>query len=192
MTKTEGGEALLGQVEDTESTQPEIIACAQWYAVWTHSHCEELVRQQLAAKAFDVFLPKIGMWSRRAGVKHRILKPMFPGYLFVRDALPDARYAELLAARGVVCVLGNGSGELSPVPDQEIDAIRAVVESNLPAVPHPYLVEGQRVRITSGPLANVEGILVNRRASKGLLVLSVHLFQRSVAVEVDCTSAVAA
>jgi transcription antitermination factor NusG len=54
------------------------------------------------------------------------------------------------------------------------------------------LVEGQRVRITSGPLAHVEGILVNRRASKGLLVLSVHLFQRSVAVEVDCTSAVAA
>lgn len=191
MAKTEGGEALLEQVEETEPAQHH-SARTQWYAVWTHSHCEELVRQQLAAKAFEVFLPKIGTWSRRAGVKHRILTPMFPGYLFVRDDMEDARYAELLGARGVVCVLGNGTGELSPVPDPEIDAIRAVVESNLPAVPHPYLVEGQRVRITSGPLAHVEGILVNRRASKGLLVLSVHLFQRSVAVEVDCTSAVAA
>lgn len=165
---------------------------ARWYALWTHSHCEQLVRDQLAAKRFEVFLPKIETWSRRAGVKHRIWTPMFPGYLFVRDELNDARYAELLGARGLVCVLGNGDGNLTEVPDQEIEAIRAVVQASLPAVPHPYLHTGQRVRIVSGPLADVEGILVDRQASKGLLVLSVHLFQRSIAVEVDCTLAVAA
>jgi len=163
-----------------------------WYALWTHSHCEQLVRDQLAAKDFEVFLPKIDTWSRRAGVKHRILTPMFPGYLFVRDTLTDTRYTQLLNARGLVCVLGNGAGRLAEVPDQEIDAIRAVVQSRLPAAPHPYLRTGQRVRITRGPLAEVEGILVDRHADKGLLVLSVHLFQRSVAVEVDCTLAVAA
>jgi transcription antitermination factor NusG len=139
-----------------------------------------------------VFLPKIETWSRRAGIKHRILTPMFPGYLFVRDELSDSRYGELLSARRLVCVLSNGEGRLAEVPDQEINAIRAVVQSNLRAVPHPYLRTGQRVRITSGPLADVEGILVERHSSKGLLVLSVHLFQRSVAVEVDSTMAVAA
>jgi transcription antitermination factor NusG len=41
------------------------------------------------------------------------------------------------------------------------------------------------VRIISGPLADVEGILVRVRPEKGLLVLSVHMLQRSVAVEVD-------
>lgn len=189
--KTEGGEALLVQMEAAERA-PAGSTERQWYALWTHSHCEQLVRDQLAAKGFEVFLPKSEAWSRRAGVKHRILRPMFPGYLFVRDELADGRYAELLAARGLVCVLGNGAGGLSPVPDQEIDAIRAVVQANVPAVPHPYLNAGQRVRITRGPLADVEGILVDRHASKGLLVLSVHLFQRSVAVEVDCTLAVAA
>jgi transcription antitermination factor NusG len=66
------------------------------------------------------------------------------------------------------------------------------VDSNLQANPHPYLRVGQRVRITEGPLANVEGILIERNTGKGLLVLSVNLFQRSVAVEIDCTSAVAA
>jgi transcription antitermination factor NusG len=146
----------------------------------------------LAVRGFEVFLPKLEIWSRRAGVKHRILKPMFPGYLFVRDELSEARYAELLGARGLVCVLGNGAGRLTPVPNQEIDAIRAVVQSNLPALPHPYLAAGQRVRITRGPLADVEGILVGRNAGKGLLVLSVQLFQRSVAVEVDCSLATAA
>lgn len=191
MAKTEGGEALLEQIEEMESAAHS-AAQPHWYALWTHSHCEQLVRDQLAVKGFEVFLPKIQTWSRRAGVKHRILTPMFPGYLFVREALSDTRYAELLGARGLVCVLGNGESGLAEVPDQEIDAIRAVVQSNLPAVPHPYLRAGQRVRIISGPLADVEGILVDRHASKGLLVLSVHLFQRSVAVEVDCTSAVAA
>lgn len=190
-TKTEGGEALLEQIESIDASV-ETALDRHWYALWTHSHCEQLVRDQLAAKGFDVFLPKIDTWSRRAGVKHRILTPMFPGYLFVRDVLTDERYAQLLNARGLVCVLGNGAGHLAAVPDQEIDAIRAVVDSRLPAVPHPYLQAGQRVRITKGPLADVEGILVDRHAGKGLLVLSVHLFQRSVAVEVDCTAAVAA
>jgi len=192
-SKTEGGEALLQEmaVMNREVGTPS-SAQASWYALWTHSHCEQLVRDQLAAKQFEVFLPKIETWSRRAGVKHRILTPMFPGYLFVRDALSDSRYTELLAARGLVCVLNNGDGNLAEVPDAEIDAIRSLVQSNLPAVPHPYLQAGQRVRIVSGPLADVEGILVDQQASKGMLVLSVHLFQRSVAVEVDCTLAVAA
>lgn len=193
MAKTEGGEALLEEIEASGSrVETRWHAEPRWYALWTHSHCEQLVRDQLAVKHFEVFLPKIETWSRRAGVKHRIWTPMFPGYLFVRDELTDARYAELLGARGLVCVLGNGDGDLAEVPDQEIDAIRAVVQSRLPAVPHPYLHTGQRVRIVGGPLAGVEGILVDQHASKGLLVLSVHLFQRSVAVEVDCTLAVAA
>ena len=164
----------------------------QWYALWTHSHCEQLVRGQLDARAFEVFLPTIGVWSWRAGVKHRIRRPLFPGYLFVRDVLSGSRYVELLKARGLVGVLGGQDGDPGEIPEVEIDAIRALVNSELPASPYPYLQTGQRVRISEGPLAGVEGILVDRRAGKGLLVLSVHLFRRSVAVEVDCTSAVAA
>ena len=44
----------------------------QWYALWTHSHCEQLVRGQLDARGFEVFLPTIGVWSWRAGVKHEL------------------------------------------------------------------------------------------------------------------------
>jgi transcription antitermination factor NusG len=73
------------------------------------------------------------------------------------------------------------------VPDGEIEAIQRVHHSHLPARPHPYLQEGQRVRITSGLLAGLEGILLRINATKGLLVISVNLLQRSVAVEVDCT-----
>jgi len=54
-------------------------------------------------------------------------------------------------------------------------------------MPHPYLRDGERVRILRGPLADVEGILVRTKPNKGLIVLRVALLQRSVAVEVDCT-----
>jgi transcription antitermination factor NusG len=53
---------------------------------------------------------------------------------------------------------------------------------------HPYLRVGERVRISEGLLAGVEGILVRSRPEKGLVVVSVHLLQRSVGVEIDCAS----
>jgi transcription termination/antitermination protein NusG len=191
--QTEGGGAF--SLLSTAGGQQPVTALGtmlRWYALWTHSHCERLVRGQLESRGFDVFLPTTGVWSSRAGVKHRIRRPLFPGYLFVRDELSGSRYVELLKARGLVGVLGGQNGQPGEIPDAEIDAIRALVQSDLPASAYPYLQTGQRVRITDGPLANVEGILVDRRAGKGLLVLSVHLFRRSVAVEVDCASAIAA
>jgi len=188
---TEGGEALP-LLESTEDRMADNGRQKRWYALWTHSHCEQLVRSQLDAKGYELFLPTVCVWSRRAGVKHRIRRPLFPGYLFLHDQLSGSRHVELLKARGLVGVLGGKQGGPGEIPDVEIDAIRALVRAELPASPYPYLRIGQRVRITDGPLANVEGILVERRSAKGLLVLSVHLFRRSVAVEVDCSSAVPA
>jgi transcriptional antiterminator NusG len=167
-------------------------APGNWYALWTQSHCEQLVHDQLAAKGFQVFLPKIEVWSKRNGVRHRIRMPMFPGYLFAHHAMDHASYVEVRRARGLVCILGDGWDRLASVPDKEVEAIQRVVDAQLPAQPHPYLREGQRVRITGGALAGVEGIMVQTKPDKGLLVLSINLFQRSVAVEVDCTLAVAA
>jgi transcription antitermination factor NusG len=189
--QTEGGEALP-LLEPYDSAQITDTGRQQWYALWTHSHCEQLVRNQLDARGFELFFPTVGVWSWRAGVRHRIRRPLFPGYLFLRGQLCGPRYVELLKARGLVGVLGGRNGGPDPIQDSEIDAIRALVLSDLPVSPYPYLQTGQRVRITDGPLANVEGILVDRHEAKGLLVLSVHLFRRSVAVEVDCSSAVAA
>ena len=201
MIRTEGGGALPEGLT-TETERPSFTTTDQssgsdegarnWYALWTKSHCEQLVFDQLAAKGFQVFLPKVEAWSRRSGVRHRIPIPMFPGYLFLRHAMELNSYIEVLKTRELVRVLGDGYDRLAVVPDAEIEAIQKVVQAQLPALPYPYLREGQRVRIMKGPLAGVEGILVHTKPNKGLLVLSIELFQRSVAVEVDCTFAVAA
>jgi transcription antitermination factor NusG len=66
--------------------------------------------------------------------------------------------------------------------------VQVAAASQCPVLPYPYLREGQRARITGGPLAGVEGILVESRPDQGVLVLSVHLLQRSVAMSVDATT----
>src|SRR5438552_7435592 len=170
----------------------EALASAQWFAIWTHSHCEQLVHDQLTTKGFRAFLPVVRIWSRRAGTKRLIPRPMFPGYLFLHHAVDKASYLEVLKTKGVVRILGERWDRLTPVADGEIEALQQVVDSDLMVLPHPYLREGQRVRIEAGPLAGVEGLFVRSRANRGLLVLSVNLVHQSVAVEVDCTSVVPA
>jgi transcriptional antiterminator NusG len=160
---------------------------AQWFVVWTHSNSERLVREQLAARGFDAFLPMLKTWSCRRGTQSMVDVPMFPGYVFIRHAIDKPSYAEILKARGIVRILGERWDRLAAVPDREVDAIRRMTDAAVPVMPHAYLHEGQRVRIAGGPLDGVEGILVSTDPRKGLLVVSVDLLQRSVAVEVDCT-----
>jgi transcription antitermination factor NusG len=163
---------------------------AQWFAVWTHSHCEQLVHDQLNGAGFHVYLPTMRTWSRRAGRQRLIATPMFPSYLFVRHAMDKHSHVEILKARGVVRIIGGRWDQLSPVPDAEIESLQRVLSGDAAVMPHPHLREGQRVRIEQGPLAGIEGLLVRSRPNRGLLVLSVNLLRQSVAVEVDCTSVV--
>ena len=160
--------------------------------VWTQSHCERLVYDQLAANSFDVFLPTIRTWSHRRGVRHTIAQPMFPGYLFVHHEMDKRGYIDVVKTRGVVRILGESWDRLAVVPSREVDAIRCVVDLDVPVFQHPYVREGHRVRITEGPLAGIEGTVVHIKPSKGMLVVSVDLLQRSVAVELDGTYVVPA
>ncbi len=174
---TKGGEALV--VEEP-----------RWFALWTQSHCEQLVCDQLAAKGFATFLPMIREWSRRAGVRRLIPVPMFAGYLFVRHAIEKRSYIEIVNTRGVVRILGERWDRLAPIDDEEMESIQRLDRSDLALVPYPYLREGQRVRIVEGALTGVEGFLVRHKSNRGMLVLSVNLLNRSVAVEVDCGAVV--
>ena len=179
-----GSESKGAKPIDLAPTQP------AWYAVWTRSHCERTVGQQLSARGFETFVPEIATWSRRGGVSHLIQAPMFPGYLFVRTAIDKERYVEMLKARGLVRVLGDGWDRLAPIPADEIEAIQRVVEAKVTVSPYPHLTRGDRVTVVAGPLTGVEGIFIQDHPQKGRLVLSIDLLGRSVAVEIDCTAIV--
>jgi transcriptional antiterminator NusG len=159
-----------------------------WYAVWTRSHCERLVLDQLSAKGFAAFLPEIGVWSKRQGRMHVVQSPMFPGYLFVRQKMDKHAYIEMLKARGLVRILEDGWNRLTPVPDQEVAAVERLLQANVPMFRHGAMHEGDHVRVTCGPLTGLEGVFVQDRPGTGRLVVSVGLLGRGVAIEIDGTS----
>jgi transcriptional antiterminator RfaH len=156
-----------------------------WYVVWMRSHCEHLVNGQLSAKGFHTFLPEVPTWLSRRGRNDGARSPMFPGYLFVLDSMAKERYIDILKVRGIVRVLEAGWARLTPVPHAEIDAIQRIMQADVPVYPYPHLEHGDRVRVVAGPLAELEGLFIQDKLSKGRLVVSIDLLGRSVAVEVD-------
>ena len=156
-------------------------APAAWYAIWTRSRHEQVVRQQLERKGFDVFLPTVLRWSRWKDRKKQIAWPLFPGYCFARFS-SDERASVLKAAGAVNIVSFNG--EPAPIPESELTGIRQLVTSDLPYDPCPMIREGDKVEVTHGPLKGIVGHLV-RKGSHARLCLSVDLIGRGVSVEVD-------
>jgi transcription termination/antitermination protein NusG len=173
----------LGHEAQTE--RGEALPTDAWYAVWLRSNYEHVVREQLAAKGFETFLPQVRTWSRRQGTARTIRTPMFPGYLFVHDALDKRRYIDLLNVHGVVRVLEDGWTRLTPVPEVEIEAIQQIATADVLTFPCAHLQRGARVRVLSGPLAGVEGMFVQDKPASGRLVVSVDMLGRSIAVEMD-------
>ena len=152
-----------------------------WYALQCWLRKESLVAAQLEGQGFECFLPKyksIREWSDR---KKDVEQPLFPGYLFCRFDYTQRR--PVVLTQGVLQVVGCGRRP-TPIEDSEIQAIQVAVASGVPGQPWPYLEVGERVKIHSGKLSGIEGILVNLKGNHRV-VLSVTLLQRSVALEVD-------
>ena len=154
---------------------------SRWFAVWTRSRHEQVVREQLERKHIEAFLPTVTRWSRWKDRKKKIDWPLFPGYCFARfDA---ASRLAILKCTGVVSIV-SFDGEPAPIPEHEIEGIRRLVQSDLQFDPCPMIREGQMVEVVHGPLTGVVGRLI-RKGSHARLILSVDLIGQAVSVEVD-------
>ena len=152
-----------------------------WYAVWTRSRHEQMVRDQLERKGLQAFLPTVTRWSRWKDRKKKIDWPLFPGYCFAR--FDPAERLPVLKCSGVVSIV-SFDGEIVPIPEHEIEGIRRLVESDLQFDSCPLIREGMMVEVTHGPLKGVVGRLT-RKGAHARLVLSVDLIGQAVSVEVD-------
>ena len=145
-----------------------------------HQH-EKKVATILSGKGFQVFLPMYDAVHRWIDRNKRVSSPVFPGYVFFVD---DAdRRLQILATPGVHTILMTGAAP-AVIPSEEMAAIRRAVESPFRVEPHEFLENGDLVRIMSGPLAGLEGI-VSRKKDSCRLVLSIKMLGRSAAVEID-------
>jgi transcriptional antiterminator NusG len=155
---------------------------APWFAVWTRSRHEHVVREQLERNHLEAFLPTITRWSRWKDRKKKIDWPLFPGYCFAR--FDPENVLPVLKCSGVVKIV-SVEGKPAAIPDYELDSIRRLVGSELQYDPCPLIREGMRVEVMHGPLRGVVGRLVRKDAQRARLVLSVDLIGQAVSVEVD-------
>jgi transcription antitermination factor NusG len=152
-----------------------------WFAVYTCAKHERRVEQQFAERHIESFLPMYESVRRWKDRRMRLRLPVFPGYVFVRIALPDR--LKVLQTPSVVRLV-SFNGQPYPVPEQDIEFLRSGAANALRIEPHPYLAVGSRVRVVRGPLEGAEGILV-RRKNIYRVVLSLDFICKSAAVEVD-------
>lgn len=154
-----------------------------WYALHARARHERTIEQRLQERGVSTFLPMVTEIHRWSDRKKKIQLPLFSGYLFVKLARSKANIVSVLGVDGVFRFVGSG-GEGTPIPEAQIDAIRALLAGELSWSHHPFLKIGQRVRIKSGALEGVEGILM-ARSGEATLVISVDAIQRSLAVRVE-------
>jgi transcription antitermination factor NusG len=149
--------------------------------VFTSSRHEKRVSQYLTQRQIECFLPlysAVHKWANRCEVKLEL--PLFTNYIFVR--IDRNERVRVLEIPGVLSLVGCGR-EPVPLSDFEIESLRAGLRCRK-IEPHPYLVMGQRARITAGALAGMEGVLV-RNKNNLRVVLTLDQIMKSVAVEVD-------
>lgn len=154
---------------------------AAWFALFTRHRHEKAVAWQISERGLEAFLPLYKTAHRWKDRVKELFLPLFPNYVFVL-ASPGQR-GTALSTPGVYDFV-RLSGVPAPIPPAEIDAVRRVVHQSLNAEPHPFLKTGDRVRVKSGPLVGLEGILI-RKKNFYRLILSVELLVKSISIEVD-------
>jgi transcription antitermination factor NusG len=156
-------------------------ADGNWYVLYTCVHHEKKVAEQISRRNFSCFLPLYRSVRRWKDRQKQLEIALFPGYVFVHMSLQHK--LKVLDLPGVVSFV-SFNGKPAELPAHEIEALRDRLSKDLKVEPHPYLRTGRRVRVRSGAMEGLEGIVL-RRKDRCRIVFSIDLIQRSLAAEVD-------
>jgi transcriptional antiterminator NusG len=155
----------------------------RWYAVQTRARHEKRVAQRFQEQGLPTFLPLVNEVHRWSDRKKAVELPLFGCYVFVKTAASREDRLRVCRIDGVFKIVG-GKGEGTPIPEEQIEAVRTITTQQLVWSEHPFVKIGQRIRIRSGAMAGVEGILTARNGDR-TLVVSVDAIQRSLAVHIE-------
>jgi len=160
---------------------------SRWYAFHTRARHEKRVNERLQDRGVEVFLPLVTRSRQWHDRKKLVAMPLFPSYVFARAA--EDSLVRVLDTPGVAGVV-RMAGRPVPVADEELENVRrfaaVIVETGNVPEPEPFFNEGQPVRINSGPLSGVEGLIVERRGgNRALLQVGLKAIGQGLKLEVD-------
>jgi transcription antitermination factor NusG len=153
-----------------------------WYALRTRPRHEKRVHAELQGKSIHSFLPLLSEkhhWSDR---RQLVQLPLFPGYIFTRMQNDLSHRVSVLKTIGVLSFVGfRGVG--TPIPEEQIRALQAILEARISIGQYAFLNVGQKVRIVGGSLDGIQGIISEKKGETSL-VITIDLIQRSIAIRV--------
>jgi len=139
------------------------------------------VAEQIKRRSLTCFLPVYRSSRRWKDRRKELELALFPGYVFVQMALE--KKLKVLEIPGAVSLV-SFNGQPAALPASEIEMLKNRLSGTRGIEPHPYLRAGHRVRVRSGAMEGLEGIVI-RRKDRCRIVFSIDLLKRSVAAEVD-------
>jgi transcription antitermination factor NusG len=153
-----------------------------WYVVYTRTRHEKSVAGHCGQRGVTAFLPTYHVQRRWKQRRAEVILPLFPSYVFVHIALPDR--IRILGMPGIISLVSFNNLP-AVVPESQIESLKQAITLGR-AEPHVYLHSGRRVRVTAGPLAGLEGIVVEIK-NRVHVVVSFEWMARSVAISLDAT-----
>ncbi|QHI36110.1 hypothetical protein IMCC3317_14640 [Kordia antarctica] len=155
-----------------------------WYVLYTAPRAEKIAKRELEFNNYEVFLPittTLRVWKNRQ--KKMIDSVVFPSYIFIHT---NERYlAEACRINKISTYLHCG-GKPSKVDPKCIEGIKRMLEMNQEISVSENFHEGELVRITKGPLAGYEGVLIHQK-SKTKFGIHLKEINQTILVEI-CTS----
>ncbi len=151
----------------------------RWWAVYTRSRMEKSLARQLLAWEIPYYLPLIPRSSMIGGRRVKSLLPLFTGYLFLFGT--DEERVQMLSTNRVAHLW---SASYSDELTRDLQSVRALIESGVPLSPEGRLQPGERVRIKTGQLMGLEGMIVSRRGEDRLLI-AVNFLQQGVSIQIS-------
>ena len=157
--------------------------CSQnWFAVYTKPRQEHTALLNLERQSFECYLPMIEGPDARNKLRH---EPLFPRYLFL-NADPHQQSLEAVrSTRGATGMVRAGV-ELIKIPESIIAGLKARMDPATGLIPLDAnaLNNGDKVRVSDGPLAALEGVFKEHQGvSRSLFLLE--FLGREAAIKID-------
>ena len=186
----------LPQATSGDAARPEIsrlplsapsplrLTCGdRWYVVYAQPNREFRAQIQLAAQGFHTFLPRYRKTVRHARKLMTVSAPFFQRYLFVALDLSRDQWRSVNGTFGVTSLVTDGTFP-RPVPHGVVESLFDASDSDGFLNLGDALNLGERVRLLTGPFADLIGELVRFDGSRRVRVL-LQLLGGVVATSID-------
>ena len=165
---------------------------ANWYVVHTYSGYENKVKaniektienRKLQDQILEVSVPLEEVIEIKNGVKKKVQKKMFPGYVLLNMEMNDETWYVVRNTRGVTGFVGPGS---KPVPLSEEEMIEMGLKKEAKEIVFDFEI-GDAVYVVSGVWENTQGIIKAIDEEKQTVTIAIDMFGRETPVEIGFT-----